>query len=454
MTYKSATNTAYSMRWFSFEGKFVLTIFATMLFSSVITAALGHYLDSYLAAIVFTLITLSAPVFLLTRQLTKPMSTLVQALLGSVAAFRDGDFNFSIHCKRNDELGDLVSAHNKLGDALRKERQNLFQRELLLDTVVQNTPIALILVDADGHIVYANLAAHDLLNNGQPIMGKLFTHLLETCPPALAQTVMRNEDGLFTVQIEKEEETFHLSQRQFNLQGRQHRLYLIKWLTRELSRQEVATWKKVIRVISHELNNSLAPIRSLAHSGREILHNTDTTRLKIVFDTIEERAQHLEHFTLGYARFAKLPLPRAEIIVWTPFLTRLKQHYSFHLTKSPSTPHAYFDREQIEQALINILKNAHESGSAIEAIEMAIEQRHSELRIEVKDDGTGMSEQILTHALLPFYSTKRTGTGLGLALTREIAEAHGGRIQLANCCEGGLSVTIILPQYEATPNSK
>ena len=230
------------------------------------------------------------------------------------------------------------------------------------------------------------------------------------------------------------------------MQGKPHHLYQLKRLTRELARQEVATWKKVIRVISHELNNSLGPIRSLSHSGREFARLGDVARLSKVFETIEERTHHLESFTQGYARFAKLPQPRPEPVAWLPFLDTLSHHFAFRLVGAAPEVPGWFDRAQIEQVLINLLKNAHEADGDAQAIELAASVRGNDLRIEVRDRGSGMSETVLANALLPFYSTKRSGSGLGLALAREIAEAHGGRVQLANRPEGGLVVTLVLPQ--------
>ena len=115
----------------------------------------------------------------------------------------------------------------------------------------------------------------------------------------------------------------------------------------------------------------------------------------------------------------------------------------------PQDP-AWIDAAQIEQALLNLLKNAHESGSPPDAVELQVRRMQDLLRIEVFDRGSGMSEAVLTNALVPFYSTKRSGTGLGLALAREIAEAHGGRITLANRDGGGLAVTLFLPALAAT----
>jgi signal transduction histidine kinase len=132
-------------------------------------------------------------------------------------------------------------------------------------------------------------------------------------------------------------------------------------------------------------------------------------------------------------------------VPWTDFLGSLKQHYPFQLAAPPPDASGWFDRAQLEQVLINLLKNAHESGSAADAIEIAVASRGNEVRIDVRDRGDGMSEAVLANALLPFYSTKRSGTGLGLALAREIVEAHAGRIALANREGGGLTVALYLP---------
>jgi len=371
--------------------------------------------------------------------------SLYRALTGTVTSYRDGDFSFSLHWPQNDELSDLVAAHNELGHVLREQRLGLVQRELLLDTMVQHTPVAMLLVTDNDAIVFANLAARQLVNEGRKLEGLHLPELLSRVQPALRDALGRGGDGLFTIGDSEEEEVFHLARRSFSLNGRPHELLLLRQLTQELRRQEVQTWKKVIRVISHELNNSLAPLTSLAHSGAELVRRGQTERLPQILATIEERTRHLESFILGYARFAKLPTPRLDEQDWRTFLAALSDQVQFKLLgEVPEEAHA-FDAAQMEQALLNLLKNAHESGSPPEEVALELRRLQGVLRIEVQDRGPGMSEAVLANALVPFYSTKRSGTGLGLALAREIAEAHGGRITLSNREGGGLAVTLILP---------
>jgi nitrogen fixation/metabolism regulation signal transduction histidine kinase len=435
-------------------------LIATLLTVGIVIAqVLSHYLPNQPGLVLAACLLCVLPIAIITiRSQLQHMLSLFRALTGTVTSYKDGDFSFNLHWPQNDELNDLVAAHNELGDVLRLQRLALVQRELLLDTMVQNTPVAMLLVSGrvgpgaagSGPVVYANMAARQLLGQGRKLEGQQLDAILAQAAPALSEALARGGDGLFTTAAAHrdadgdEEEVYHLARRSFQLNGRRHELLLLRQLTMELRRQEVQTWKKVIRVISHELNNSLAPLTSLAHSGAELVRRGQTARLPQILATIEERTRHLETFILGYARFAKLPTPHLATQHWTPFLERLGEQIAFRVVGTlPAEPYA-FDPAQLEQALLNLIKNAHESGSQPDQVALEVRRVHDLLRIDVHDRGPGMSDAVLTNALVPFYSTKRSGTGLGLALAREIIEAHGGRITLGNREGGGLTVTLIL----------
>ncbi|WP_146907913.1 sensor histidine kinase [Arenimonas daejeonensis] len=429
----------------SIAGHLALVCGGVAILAVGLTLFFDHLFDNpWLAGSVSLLVCLPLSLWAV-RRAVRPALSLFRALAGTALSYRDGDFSFGLRWKHRDELGDLVGAHNELGGVLREQRLSLVQRELLLDTMVQNTPVAMLLVGDGGHVVYGNLAARRLLNQGRKLEGLALEALLRLAAPALREAMDRGGDGLFSVGEGDEEEVYHLARRGFRLNGRPHELLLLRQLTSELRRQEVQTWKKVIRVISHELNNSLAPVASLAHSGAELTRRGQHQRLEAIFGTIEERARHLEGFIRGYASFAKLPSPRLEPVDWPQFVDRLRSQIEFTLDGSLPAEPARLDRPQMEQALLNLLKNAHESGSAPDQVSLRVRRTPGLLRIEVMDRGSGMNEAVLANALVPFYSTKRSGTGLGLALAREIAEAHGGRIGLSNREGGGLSVAMVLP---------
>jgi two-component system nitrogen regulation sensor histidine kinase NtrY len=430
----------------SLEGKLVGLLGLALTAGAVLGGWLALRFDSLLLGTVCALAAGILPIIWIARRAAGPARILARALTGMVASYRDGDFGFSISMNRADELGDLVRLHNELGTALREQRQQLAQRELLLESITQQSPMALLLLDAHDRVVYSNLAARHLLGNGCSLQGLDFGMVLAECPAALREAVDAQQDNLFPVQVEGEDEIYHLSQRRIQLRGLPHRLLLLKCLTRELSRQEVAAWKKLIRVLSHELNNSLGPISSLVTSAEELVRRADLPALPSVLATIGERAAHLHRFVASYAAFAKLPAPRLEPMQWSDLVAELHRQAEFKIFEVLPEAPIWVDRIQVEQLLINLLKNARESGSNPAEIELDFSVADDQQRITVRDRGCGMSEAVLAQALLPFYSTKRNGSGLGLALAREIAEAHGGQIRLTNRQGGGLEVCVTLPQ--------
>ncbi len=336
----------------------------------------------------------------------------------------------------------------KLESHLRASKDAAEQNERLLYTLMDAAPMAVLLLEEVGTIAYSNEAARALFFEGRPLGQVNFLTLLERAPAPLRDAVLDAEDRLFTVDQAGTAESYHLAKRHFSLSGTTFTLLMVKHLTRELRRQEVDVWKRLIRVLTHELNNSLAPVSSLVHSARALLKLGKTERLDTVFETIEERALHLRDFVEGYARFARLPPPRREHVNLAVFLEQIALLSPRARVQPAGIASAYFDKGQLEQVLINLLKNALESESPEAEIELSSAvEADGTTRFEVVDRGQGMSEQVLESAMLPFFSTKERGSGLGLALCREIIEAHGGSILLENRSGGGLRVTCTLPGF-------
>ena len=350
-----------------------------------------------------------------------------------VRGLRERDFSLRLTQTGSDEVSELIGLYNEVAEVLRSQRSDLYQRELLLDTILQGSPIAVV------------LAARDLLGGGKRFDGRRFSEVAAELPPAMREILQTGEESIFSVGSGDHDETFHYVRRTFYLNTQRHTLTLIELLTPELRRQELAVWKRVIRTISHELNNSLAPISSLFHSARTVERKPEYAhRLDEIYDTIGERLTFLRTFLDSYAEFARLPTPRKETVRWQSLLDDVAALYFFRIEGEPPET-GVFDRAQLGQVLINIVKNAHESGSAPEEIVVSIASAAGATTVRVVDRGCGMSEEELRQALLPFHSTKPGGTGIGLALSNEIIEAHAGRLVLQRREGGGTVVSFSLP---------
>lgn len=349
--------------------------------------------------------------------------------------------------------GQLVALEGFITDLseLRRTQIELEEREVLLETLLAVTTTAYILVDHEQTVAFVNLAAQTWLKlPDSRLIGTRFTDVLASMPQELRDAVARGRDSIFTVDHQSGDfEAYHLVMRNVQMGGKPHTAYAFKRLTRELARQEVEVWKKVIRLIAHEINNTLAPISSLLHSARLInAAEARDARLDRIIDTISERSKHLGEFLKGYTQFARLPRPRLEPVKWRTLFDRLEDLVQYELDAAPEDLNtvSIIDRSQIEQALINLLKNAVEAGGPPEAVALRLRCGAEGDEIQVLDRGPGIPPELLSKVLLPFYSTKRTGSGLGLPLCREIVEAHGGNLRIEAREDGGTAVIIWLPR--------
>ena len=345
-------------------------------------------------------------------------------------------------------LGARASARtHELASAVAKLESGLAEHVEIAKLVADSNPDAIVFFSDDGMIRYANVAARELFFDGQSPEGQNFLRLLAQAPDALREALSGENERLFTVDLGGQRETYHCSRCQVTMLGDAHTMLVVKLLTREVSRREVDTLKTVVRVVSHEVNNSLAPITSLVSSARLMLDKpVHLPKLSSALDTIEERARHLQGFLEGYAGLARLPLPRPMEVELGPLLEHLRALYpAVKLPDAPET-RGFFDAAQIEQVLINLVKNAVEAGSPPSDVELRVAlEAEGTTRFEVADRGRGLSREALESALVPLYTTKEKGSGIGLTICREIVDAHGGSLSLANRDGGGAVATLVLP---------
>jgi nitrogen fixation/metabolism regulation signal transduction histidine kinase len=355
------------------------------------------------------------------------------------------------------EHGEVFRAAREIADARREDARAAVERETLLRAAIDGTPSALVVFSEAGRISLANEAARELFFEDQDPQGQDFVALLDNAPDALRRALTGDGDELFSVDdASGERQTYILGKRRFTVGSESMVLVQVKNLSRELHRQETDAWKHMIRMFCHELNNSLAPVSSLIHSARLVVDGSPVApKLERIFVTIAERTEHLRQFLDSYAQFARLPLPRKEDVAWRPFVGKLQALWpSVQLGGDPPTEPGWFDAAQIEQVVINLIKNAAESGGPADGITLAITSLGARgVRLTVADRGPGMAAEVMEKALVPFYSTKEKGSGLGLTLCREIVEAHGGALRFENRPDGGLAVHVRLVHRDAPPDA-
>lgn len=243
-----------------------------------------------------------------------------------------------------------------------------------------------------------------------------------------------------------EPEALQIVKREIEVGFRPYELLVARRVTEALRASEIAAYKRVVRVMMHEINNSLGPIGSTLSSAQRVLGDPrHSARLQSAFTVVRERIKSLSEFLEGYARLARLPAPRPASVAWGPFLAEVRGLHPFQLTSELPAEDGYFDSAQLQQVLLNLLKNAEEAGSPHGETEVEVSREDDEVCVRVSDRGAGLSDEAWRHAMTPLFSTKPKGSGLGLALCREILEAHGGRLGLFPREGGGTTVRCWLP---------
>ena len=326
----------------------------------------------------------------------------------------------------------------------------LVQQERLLHTVLDSVNTALLLVDQDEKLRFYNGAAASLMHENVAGRASILGHPLDDVLNAHARkllSVTSKSDGMLIAEAENEpEETYHVTRHPVELQYRAHTLWIIRPVTREVRARETAAYRRVIRIFSHEMNSSLSPVKSVLHSARKLLHGSEhRARLDSAFEVVTARIEHLQRFLAGYMRLVRLPQPRRAPVDWAEFLEHLRTLHVFRLTSQPPPEPAMFDAGQIQQVLINLFNNALEADSPPQAICLDIQRETGRWRLSVHDGGHGMSREVREQALVPLFSTRPQGSGLGLSLCREIVEAHGGSMTLTSRAPTGTTVSFTLP---------
>ena len=308
-----------------------------------------------------------------------------------------------------------------------------------------------VLVNHRNQVVFANTQSLKLFSKHTHLQGENWPDLVASLAQEfqsilIAKQSYQHIDSIIsTTDKHGQAQAWHISASAVRLNQATHTLYLLKTITEQLAEKENHIWKKAMKVLSHELNNSIAPISSMCHSGKIIATPLNDPKLDRVFNTISRRINHLSDFVSAYASLAKLSKPIKKSTDINLLLCQIQEIYPFTLTSKVSQHLIVIDPIQIEQVLLNLVKNAHEA-DADNLPQLTIDTTNNKyIKIDILDNGEGMSKEVIQNALQPFYSTKHSGTGLGLALSRDIIEMHHGKLLLTNRQPKGFCISVILP---------
>lgn len=383
----------------------------------------------------------------LKNRVVRPLQTLSNIL----AAIREGDY--SIRGRRatsGDALGEVMLEVNDLGATLRGQRLGALEASALLRAVMSEIDVAVFAFDGARRLRLVNRAGEKLL--AQPAR-----RLLGRTSDALGLTACldgHEEPGPYTMQMVFPGGVgrWEIRRGTFREGGMQHQLLVLTDLSQTLREEERSAWQRLLRVLGHELNNSLAPIKSVAGSladliGRESPPVDWRDDMQRGLEVISSRADSLARFIESYSKLARLPPPRFERLNIGELVRRvasLETRLAITVLSGPEVV-VHADSVQLEQLLINLIRNAVDASLETNGkVEVGWARQNGQVEVTVMDQGLGLANT--ANLFVPFFTTKSTGSGIGLVLSRQIAEAHGGTLTLENRKSvGGCEARLRLP---------
>ena len=354
--------------------------------------------------------------------------------------------------KFGSSFDELKEAFTEVMNAFRKTRADKEEHFRYLQTVVQHVGIGLISFQPDGYVELINTAAKRLLR--VPQLKNIKS--LESLSKTLVDTMLRlksRESAL--VKVEDENELLHLAlyATEFKLRGQNYSLVSVQNIHSELEEKEMEAWQKLIRVLTHEIMNSITPIASLTSTISGLIKDTYGNKVKSdkfqgeafkdiqqALQTIQKRSQGLLHFVDAYRNLALIPKPNFQIFPIKELFDRVrklmqanieKNSIRFKISVEPESLELTADPELIEQVLINLLLNAFQAVEKRKKAQIelnALMDGRGRIIIQVVDNGPGISDENLEKIFIPFFSTKEEGSGIGLSLSRQIIRLHHGSI--------------------------